>query len=175
MTADIEKKNGRNMTDAITEQGDSVLDLSKEGPVLLVFLRQFGCPFCREAMTDLSQQRQRIEAEGVQPVLVHMASEPCASQVLSVYELEDLPRVSDPEQVFYDNFGLERGNFWQIFGFKNWFRMLSASLMNGHLLGKTKGDQYQMPGVFLLKDEQIKDAFQHRKASDRPSYEKLAS
>lgn len=162
------------MIDAITDQGESVLGLSKERPVLLIFLRQFGCPFCREAMTDLSQQRRRIEAEGVQPVLVHMTSEHYASQILSVYELQDLPRVSDPEQVFYHSFGLQRGNFWQIFGLKTWFRMLSASLVNGHLLGKIKGDQYQLPGVFLLEKGQVKDAFKHRNASDRPSYEELA-
>ncbi len=162
------------MIDAITDQGDSVLGLSNERPLLLVFLRQFGCPFCREAMTDLSEQRQRIESEGVQPVLVHMTSEHYARQILSVYELDDLPRVSDPEQVFYHNFGLRRGSFWQIFGMKTWFRLLSASLAKGHLLGKIKGDQFQMPGVFLLENERIKDAYKHRSACDRPSYEKLA-
>ncbi len=162
------------MVDAITDQGESVLALSRKKPVLLVFLRQFGCPFCREAMTDLSEQRRRIETGGVEPVLVHMASEHYAAQILSVYGLEDLQRVSDPEQVFYQSFGLERGNIWQIFGFKTWWRMMNASLLNGHLLGKVKGDQYQMPGVFLLEDAEIKDSFKHRKPSDRPRYFELA-
>ncbi len=162
------------MIDAITDQGDSVLGLSKKKPVLLVFLRQFGCPFCREAMTDLSDQRRRIEAEGIQIILVHMTSEHYARQILSVYELEDLPRVSDPEQVFYDSFGLERGSLWQIFGLKTCARMVSTSLLNGHLVGKKKGDQYQLPGLFLLKNGRVVDSYKHQAPSERPSYEEMA-
>jgi hypothetical protein len=168
------KKEGSNMVDAITDQGESVLALSRKKPVLLVFLRQFGCPFCREAMTDLSEQRRTIEAQGIEPILVHMTSEQYARQILGVYELGDLQRVSDPEQVFYKSFGLERGNIWQIFGFKTLWRMMDASLLNGHLLGKKKGDQYQMPGVFLLEDGEVKDSFKHRNPSDRPSYIEMA-
>lgn len=162
------------MIDAITDQGESVLKLSREKPILLVFLRQFGCPFCRETMTDLAEQRSAIEARGIKIVLVHMASEPFAKRILSVYELEDLPRVSDPEQVFYDSFGLERGNIWQIFGPKPFFRLMNVSLLKGHLLGKANGDQYQMPGVFLLEDGKVQDSFKHRNASDRPSYINIA-
>ena len=162
------------MVDAITDQGRSILALSRKRPLLLVFLRQFGCPFCREAMTDLAEQRRKIEAQGIEPILVHMTSERYAAKILRVYELDDLQRVSDPEQVFYHSFGLERGNIWQIFGFKTWWRMMNASLLNGHLLGKQKGDQYQMPGVFLFEDGEVKDSFKHRNASDRPSYVDLA-
>lgn len=162
------------MIDAITDQGDSVIALSRKKPILLVFLRQFGCPFCRETMTDIAEQRRSIEAKGIGMVLVHMTSECYAQKILSVYELEDLPRVSDPEQVFYESFGLERGSIWQVFGLKTWVRMMGVSLLNGHLIGKAKGDQYQMPGVFLLEDGQVLDSYKHRNASDRPSYEAMA-
>ena len=32
---------------AVTESGRSLRDLAEEGPVLLVFLRHFGCSYCR--------------------------------------------------------------------------------------------------------------------------------
>lgn len=125
-------------------------------------------------MTDLAEQRERIEKKGMGIVIVHMASEVYASQILQVYELEDLPRVSDPEQVFYESFGLKRGNFWQVYGLRTWLRMTGVSLLNGHLLGKTKGDPYQLPGVFLLEDGKVRDSFKHRCASERPSYKAMA-
>ena len=55
--------------------GDSIAHLSKTSPVLLVFMRHIGCTFCREAMSDLAQQRRMIEASGTRLVLVHMGGE----------------------------------------------------------------------------------------------------
>ena len=39
---------------ARTQQGSTLLELSKQAPVLLVFLRHTGCTFCREALADLA-------------------------------------------------------------------------------------------------------------------------
>ncbi|MDV7393380.1 hypothetical protein RZS08_18550, partial [Arthrospira platensis SPKY1] len=63
------------LQEMITNTGNSVLDLSKQKPVLLVFLRHFGCTFCREALEDISQKRASIEANGTQIVFVHMSNE----------------------------------------------------------------------------------------------------
>ncbi|MBK8557721.1 MAG: redoxin domain-containing protein [Lewinellaceae bacterium] len=55
--------------------GESLADLSEKGTVLLVFLRHFGCSFCREAISDISKRRKKLEAKGVRVVLVHMATD----------------------------------------------------------------------------------------------------
>ena len=39
---------------------DNLKMLSDEKPVLLVFLRHFGCVFCKEAMADLSKLKNEI-------------------------------------------------------------------------------------------------------------------
>ncbi|MCL7927899.1 MAG: hypothetical protein M8841_08945, partial [marine benthic group bacterium] len=54
------------------QHGRSLDSLSRERPLLLVFLRHLGCTFCREAATDVSVQREAIEREGVTPAFVGM-------------------------------------------------------------------------------------------------------
>ena len=44
-------------SDLITRGGINILRLSHQQPVMLVFLRHFGCTFCREAMRDLGRIR----------------------------------------------------------------------------------------------------------------------
>src|SRR5260370_484740 len=58
-----------------TSAGMTLDEVSRLSPVLLVFLRHRGCPFCREALADIAAQRKEIEKTGTQIVLVHMLNE----------------------------------------------------------------------------------------------------
>ena len=49
---------------ARTDQGSTVETLSRQRPVLLVFLRHAGCTFCREALADLAAQRRDVREPG---------------------------------------------------------------------------------------------------------------
>ena len=53
-------------------------------------------------------------------------------------------------------------------------RGFSAGVVKGHGIGAQLGDGFQMPGVFVLRDGQIRESFIHKLSSDRPNYEKLA-
>ena len=55
-----------------TESGRTLLELLDESPVLLIFLRHFGCSFCRQTLDDVSRIRGVIEAQGIRPVFVHL-------------------------------------------------------------------------------------------------------
>ena len=52
-----------------TETGRTLLELVDESPVLLIFLRHFGCSFCRQTLDDVSRIRRQIERQGVQACL----------------------------------------------------------------------------------------------------------
>jgi hypothetical protein len=56
-----------------TQYGETLESLTTKQPVLLVFLRHFGCTFCREAVAELSELRRKIEANGTQLAFVHLA------------------------------------------------------------------------------------------------------
>ena len=150
--------------------GETLFEDSLRQPVLLVFLRHFGCTFCREALADISKQRASIEEQGSKVIFVHMASNDIAERYFNRYDLDGAVHISDPECKFYAAFGLVKGNFTQLFGLSSWIRGFSAGVVAGHGVGPQLGDGFQMPGVFAIQDGEIKNSFIHRLASDRPDY-----
>lgn len=159
--------------------GRSLSLLSEESPVLLVFLRQFGCSFCREAMSDIAKRRKHLEKNGVRIVFVHMAPDrDLAESFFKKYKLFPVEHISDPEKRFYHAFGLGRGTPAQLFGLMNWIRGFQAGVMEGHGFAyhsEDFGDGFQMPGVFMLHKGEIKHSFIHSHAWDRPDYEAIVS
>ncbi len=155
----------------LTQHGESVADLSHKHSVLLVFLRHFGCTFCREAMADLATRRAEFNSCGVRLVLVHMTEPEVAEPWFDRYQLTGVDHVSDPSCTFYQGFGLTKGNFHQLFGLHAWVRGFDAGVVNGHWVGVQQlGDGFQMPGVFSIHLGEVAEAFVHRLASDRPDY-----
>lgn len=152
----------------------SLLDLTMQRPQLIVFLRHLGCTFCREALDDVRRQRDAIEAAGVGVVLVHMTPETAElAAFLAGYELQDVPRVSDPQAGLYRTFELRRGSPLALFGPRVWWRGLVATL-RGHRVGSLQGDGFQMPGAFVVYQGRIVRAFRHQTAADRPDYASLS-
>ncbi len=159
----------------LTNKGASLMLLSESSPVMLVFLRHFGCSFCREAMNALSRDRRTIEALGTKIVLVHMVSENRAKVVTGRYGLADLHRISDPEKKLYESFALERGNFRQLLGLKVLIRSVFTALFGRNFPGLAEGDPTQLPGVFLLYKGEVVKAYRHDTAADTPDYIFLAN
>nr|MBS0037532.1 AhpC/TSA family protein [Saprospiraceae bacterium] len=157
-----------------TNKGDDLYYLSGQKPVLVVFLRNFGCMFCREAMEDISRVKDKIQEKGVEIVLVHMSEYEVAETYLEKYKLSELRQISDLSTEFYQAFGLIKGNFNQLFGFQNWIRGFDAALLKGHGLSVPVGDGFQMPGIFLLQGNEIKNSYVHKKIADRPDYIELS-
>jgi peroxiredoxin len=154
---------------ALTQSGKSVAELSKEKPVLLVFLRHAGCTFCREALSDLARARAQIEAGGFQIVLVHMGAPESFAAFAAPYGLDALPAVSDPDRGLYRALGLRRGALGQILGVHVWIRGAQA-FFKGHGIGALKGDGLQMPGSFLIHGGRVVVRHPYRTAADRPDY-----
>ncbi len=168
---DFEQKE---MTDIIVSDGNSLGELSIDNPILLIFLRHFGCTFCREALLDISERREQIENEGVKVVFVHMSDTAMAEQYFKRFNLEGSLHICDPACDLYQQFGLVKGKFRQLFGLNVFIRGFEAGVMKGLGIGKAIGDSFQMPGVFVIKNGEIRESFIHKQASDRPDYEAMA-
>jgi peroxiredoxin len=160
----------RAVENAHTESGTPLLDLLAESPVLLVFLRHAGCTFCREALSDISETRAAIEADGTRIILVHLGDRSEIESVVTRYGVEQLDRICDPKQELYEAFGLKRGSWWQLMGPKVWWRGLVAGWFRGHGVSKPVADSAQMPGVFLIDNGMIVSRYRHGSAADRPCY-----
>lgn len=169
----VKKPDTEVLSQMATNTGETLVDLSHQQPVLLVFLRHFGCTFCREALADIAKERETLEQAGVKVVFVHMTTDTVAERYFNRYNLEGVSHISDPECKYYAEFGLVKGNFTQLFGLSSWIRGFSAGVVAGHGVGPQLGDGFQMPGIFVIQDGEVKDSFIHKLASDRPDYNKL--
>lgn len=157
-----------------TQRGKNLLQLSNRQPVLLVFLRHFGSPFCREALADIKKKQSSIEGEGARLVFVHLAEEEQARKYFEKAGLQDEHRISDPNGIMYSAFNLERADFGQVLGWRSWFRGINA-MLKGHGSGPVMGDGFRMPGVFLINEGEIIKSYRHARSSDRPDYISLAN
>jgi AhpC/TSA family len=163
------------MEQMICNNSESVYHMTESGPVLLVFLRHFGCTFCREALDDIARHRPEIEAMGVRVVFVHMSENALAERYFNRYNLEGVPHVSDPDCRFYAAFGLVKGNSTQLFGLQSWIRGFDSAILHARGFGPQMGDGFQMPGVFVLYEGKIMESFIHELSHDRPDYLSLLS
>lgn len=158
-----------------TNKGQDLYSLSCGSPVLLVFLRRFGCVFCQEALHELRDLRERIEARGVRIVLVHMGIEAEGDEYFSNMEMTDIDHVSDVDCQYYKAFGLTKARFSQLYGLQIWLRTAEAARNGSKIFTKSIGDGFQMPGLFFIKSGEVMSEFIHKLASDRPDYMALIS
>lgn len=166
-------------SEVATSSGETLGVLADNSPVLLIFLRHFGCSFCREAISDISKRKKKLEKQGILVVFVHMSPEyEVAEQFFKKYKLSPVHHISDPEKRIYTSFGLSRGTPQQLFGLMNWIRGFQAGVVEGHGFAyhsEELGDGFQMPGVFVLHKKQILASFIHQQAWDRPDYDEIVS
>ena len=145
-----------------------------ERPVLLVFLRHFGCAFCRQAIDDVSKIRPELTSRGVQVAFVHLGSPERAKPYFDYYKLSDVERVSNRDGSLYRDpvFALARVSVFQLFRPAVWIAWVRGAIFK-YRIGLLKEDIQQMPGVFFLKDRAIANLYRHQTIADRPDYLKL--
>jgi peroxiredoxin len=155
-----------------TESGRTLLELLDESPLLLIFLRHFGCSFCRQTLDDVSQIREQIEGRGVRPVFVHLGSPERAKPYFDYYHLSDVERVSDPKASLYtcSVFQLQRKNVFSNLLVPAVWKAWLLGAVRKHGIGMIKEDGDQMPGIFYLRKRVIVRAFRYKTIADEPDY-----
>lgn len=140
------------MTDLLLPNGKNLMDGSKDIPLLFVFVRHKGCTFCREALSQLSEYKEKLLQKRVKVFVVHMGPESTSQELEATYKLQGVTFISDPQKKFYKAFGLKRGSLNQLFGPKIWLRGFQAGVLQGHGIGAIEGDGLQLGGICLLKN-----------------------
>jgi len=143
--------------------------LAAEG-TLLVFLRHFGCIFCRETVSEL---RLAAEKDSSYPkVLFFFQGSPTEGRVFMRRYWPNAAAVADAEKRFYEAFGLERGSLRQMFAPAVWSARRHAR-ERGHASGPRAGDIWMMPGIFLERGGRIVWSHEYRHAADHPDFARL--
>lgn len=138
-----------------------------ETPTLLVFLRHFGCLFCRETVADLRAIAERDAA--FPPVLFFTQS---GSTELRAFLRRDWPgarAVADPGRHFYAAFGIERMSPLGLLRPALWAAERRARA-KGHERGERTGDVWRLPGVFLVERARVLWSYEFRHAGDHPEW-----
>lgn len=133
---------------------------------LLVFLRHFGCVFCRETVAEL---RGASEAADFPPLLFFFQGTPTEGRAFLRRDWPTVRAVADAGLRFYEAFGVER---------MGWLDMLRPGLWaaerrargKGIEQGDRSGDIWRLPGVFLVRDGRILWAHEFRHAGDLPDF-----
>jgi peroxiredoxin len=161
------------LTGTHTESGRTLLELVDEQPLLVVFLRHFGCTFCRQAIDDVSHVKDELAARGVRPVFIHVGTPERAKPYFDYYGLSNVERVSDPEARLYKSPGFDLSRTHPMSHFllpSAWKGWLSGALFKHGFSPVLREDAHQMPGVFFLKDRRVERAVRCKRISDRPDY-----
>lgn len=127
----------------------SLRDQLDPGPVMLVFLRHFGCLFCREVVRDL---RRRAEVGAVpRTVFVHQGDVP-GGEAFFGRIWPEAAAIADPGAALYRAFGVERGTLAQMFGPSAAVCAIRA-VAKGNGAGRKVGDGWTLPTVVLLAED----------------------
>jgi peroxiredoxin len=148
-----------------TESGANLLGLTEASPVLLIFLRHFGCSFCRQAISDVAELKGELDKRGVRPVFVHLGKPERAKPFFDYYGIGDVERVSDPEARVYQlpMFALPRMHpALTLIQPSVWVGWLKGAIFK-HGIGAIKEDGHQMQGIFFLGDRRLCGSFAIRR------------
>ena len=136
---------------------------------LVIFLRSFGCTFCREALADIAATKAAIHEAGADILFVHVESPAEAEPWFKKYGLTDVVHISDPERAHYFAFGLDRTRATAIVSPAVWTRGAACALEHGFGVQSYEMMRRQ-PGVFLVRGNRVLAEYRHATPADRPDY-----
>jgi hypothetical protein len=137
---------------------------------LLVFLRHFGCMFCRETVGDL-REATRADPE-FPPVLFFFQGSSTEGRAFLRRDWPDARAVSDPELEFYDLFDVRRASLLEALG-PSVLSSRSRARSKGYENGPRSGDIWRMPGVFAVKGDQVIWSHHAKHAADHPVFSEI--
>jgi hypothetical protein len=150
--------------------GRKLADASMETPLVMVFLRHFGCTFTRQILRGLQDLEQQAKQHNATLVLVHMLQS--GQEIDYLGQNSNVVRIADPRCELYRAFGLGKGGFFELFGPQVWWRGAIA-IFKGCGVGHLAGDGLQMPGAFVFHQGKIIASQPAQSAADLPNLEAL--
>lgn len=159
---------------ARTNTGENLVELSHKNPLLLVFIRHFGCTFCRETVSEVSKIEDKIKQKGLTPVFVHLSDPSFGDEFFEKYFSHRVLHVSDPARRIYRALKIRRGNLWQLYGLPTWYRGFIAGFFKGHGgVSELEGDEMQLGAYFVLDKGNIVFSHHNDNASEEFNFENV--
>jgi len=142
-----------------------------QAPTLLVFLRHFGCPFCKETLAGLRDASQSSAA--YPPVLFFYQGTQNEGRAFLRRYWPEARAIADAESVFYEGMGIGRAGLVQMFHpgvLPALLRVRAAGYTDGEGGG---GDSRRMPGLFVSRGAEIVWSYRPRHQADHPAFARI--
>ncbi len=158
-----------------TGEGVALASLWAARPLLLIFVRHFGCPQCKELLEFVTQNKTRLEAAGLAVALVTQGT-PAETLEFCRRHAPGQLCLADPQRQVYRAYGVERGGLRQTF--------LSPRVWLANWRARKKGyrvelpppgqDAMQMAALFVIgTDGRIRLPYYYDDIADHPPLELL--
>lgn len=154
------------------ETTDGPLDLRerwRRGPLVVMFMRHFGCTFCREQLIRIGRAHEDFRAAGADVVAIFQYG---AQATEAFCESRGVPFdcVGDPLRAGYAEVSLGRGTRKQLLGFSVFKRYVRAVPTGTLGAGSRGGDMAQLPGTFVVRpDGRLIFAHYAESSADNPA------
>lgn len=123
-------------------------DVWADKPAALVFLRHFGCSFCREHAADLQQDLDAIHAAGGEVVAIGMGT-PAHAAHFREHSGITFPLLVAEDTSLHEAAGLRNGDWMSVLGPRAWGGIVRAT-RKGHRAKRTAADMSQLGGTFVI-------------------------
>jgi len=157
----------------LTTSGDSILlsSLWQAQPLLLNFLRHFGCPQCKQMMDMLSEWQPELKKRGVGIGVITQANAEQTKEFCAIHA-PNLSCFCDPKREAYKAYGLPRGGLHETFlSLRVWRENGRARREKGYRveLPPAGQDAFQMAGTFVIgTDGHIRLPYYYEDIADHP-------
>ena len=151
-------------------------DLWADRPAVLVFLRHYGCVFCRHLATQLHHHRDKFEAQGLRLAVIGQGT-PAHAREFQRDQSVDLPLLVDERRAAYRAAGTKTATLGEVFGPRSlargarWtvtsrIRQGSIAVHQSKTIGGTTG---QLGGVLIVApDSSVRYAHLSEISGDDP-------
>ena len=150
----------------------SLRDQLASSETLLVFLRHFGCIFCRETVGEL--RKATTEIDDFPDVLFFFQGTPTEGRAFLRRDWPNARAVADPDLEFYERFGVRRASYLEALG-PAVFSAGRKARKKGYEGGSLSGDIWRMPGIFVVEGERVIWSYRPRHAADHPDFNEIPS
>lgn len=165
--------NGRNLRSQNSDGSTWSEQFPTDSKTLLVFLRHFGCTFCRQTVALLKEFEPELKRRGVDKIVFVFHGALDDAHEFFEERWPSVTAIHDPDLLYYRKFGVIRGTPRQLLGPRALIAGIKG-LLSGHGIGRPKSDPFLMPGFFLLNGDVILKEFRPSHAGEMPTIEQLS-
>jgi hypothetical protein len=133
----------------------SLQKMSEQNSIALIFLRHFGCSFCRDFLAEVRSKMQTDPEILERLIFVHMSDEDRGREFFEAQGLGSANLIADPDQLWYQSFGLPRSSWGDLISMRLLWRGFRAAVLRRRGLGRLEGDGFQMPGFVVIENSEI--------------------